>query len=347
MMFDHDAEWIFMLDSDVIPPPDAIERLLGCNHKIASGVYYRRNLPIEPGLWNETKDGTTFLHDYPKTMRFEVDLCGAGCLLIHRDVFERLKKPYFEWTLDKLPKPAGSSEDFNFLRKARKELGIRPMIDPNVQCQHIGLFGSSIHGLIPCGDSIAVRDRFDWIRSRAFGSIIDIGSNEGKTFKGRSDVTHVDLDTYDIPNFIQADASKIPVFDKSHDCAVLGEILEHVPDVGAVLREAKRIARHKVLITTPNEYEWEDRHLPSHKFPKERVAEMRGKSMKELAVEACKITNAVATVDEETNPHLYHVRQFNEEMIRREVSAVFPRYTMEMLRYDGWSFFAIEAEVGE
>jgi SAM-dependent methyltransferase len=268
-------------------------------------------------------------------------------MLVHREVFEKLTKPYFMWTLDKEPKPVGCSEDFWFLRKVRKELGIRPVVDPNVQCQHVGYFGSGINGLIPVGDSVAVKDRFDWIRSKAFGSIIDIGSNEGKTFKGRENVTHVDLDTYDIPNFIQADASKIPVTDKSHDCAVLGEILEHVPDVNAVLKEAKRIARHKVFITTPNEYEWDDRHLPSHKFPKEKIAEMRGKTMKELATEACKITGAVATVDEETNPHLYHVRQFTEITLREEIAKVFPHFKLEMLRYDGWSFFAIEADASK
>jgi len=46
--------------------------------------------------------------------------------------------------------------------------------------------------------------------------------------------------------------SLLPFRDRSFDTVVLFEVLEHVNDVNAVLREAFRVARKNVLITVPN-----------------------------------------------------------------------------------------------
>ncbi len=45
---------------------------------------------------------------------------------------------------------------------------------------------------------------------------------------------------------------KVPYADKSFDTVYCFEVIEHVPDVDALLTEAKRLARKKVLFTTPN-----------------------------------------------------------------------------------------------
>lgn len=50
-----------------------------------------------------------------------------------------------------------------------------------------------------------------------------------------------------------APAEAIPLEDRSVDVVVLGEILEHVFDPVAVLREARRLARRLVVGSTPHE----------------------------------------------------------------------------------------------
>jgi SAM-dependent methyltransferase len=48
------------------------------------------------------------------------------------------------------------------------------------------------------------------------------------------------------------DGSRIPFADKSFDVVTCVEVLEHVPDYEAFLRELARVARRVVFLTTPN-----------------------------------------------------------------------------------------------
>jgi hypothetical protein len=65
---------------------------------------------------------------------------------------------------------------------------------------------------------------------------------------------------------VQADATQhIPFDDKSFDCAVLSEVIEHLDEkqTNAMLKEAGRVADY-VIISTPNEWEWPE-HLAFNK----------------------------------------------------------------------------------
>jgi len=108
-------------------------------------------------------------------------------------------------------------------------------------------------------------DRSCIIRNTVTGKIADIGCSIGGMFGERA--TNVDRCSIEqlrneskdpnliIPNFIHAEAEKLPFKDKEYDWAVLGDMLEHVDDPLVVLDEAQRIAKN-VIITVPNEYEW-------------------------------------------------------------------------------------------
>jgi SAM-dependent methyltransferase len=48
------------------------------------------------------------------------------------------------------------------------------------------------------------------------------------------------------------DGERLPLEDGSVDTVILLEVLEHLEDPGALLREARRVARENVLVTTPN-----------------------------------------------------------------------------------------------
>jgi hypothetical protein len=85
--------------------------------------------------------------DFPKDALVDADMVGAGALLVHRRVFERVPRPWFEWLLDRPEVPEGQkcSEDFAFCRKA-KQHGFAVKVDVSVACRHAGLAASEPGG---------------------------------------------------------------------------------------------------------------------------------------------------------------------------------------------------------
>lgn len=144
---EHNFKWLFFLDDDVVTPPDTIRRLIAHNKDIVSGLYYRRATPIAPVMLRETPSGPSWVQQFSAGEVCEVDLVGAGCLLINTQVFRKLPWPWFDWLLDHydLPDKERCSEDFAFCRKAKKA-GYKIHVDTGIQCQHVGLGQSALGG---------------------------------------------------------------------------------------------------------------------------------------------------------------------------------------------------------
>ncbi len=140
------VEWIAFLDSDVVPPHDAFVRLLAHKYPLISGMYCRRSPPhavpvmIRNGQWvTQFRPGETI----------EVDYVGAGCLLTHRSLYERLPpqrpqagRPWYDWRVDcqgVLPPGECLSEDFTFCQAVKRHLGISVRVDTSIACKHVGL----------------------------------------------------------------------------------------------------------------------------------------------------------------------------------------------------------------
>lgn len=145
-------QWLMFLDDDVIPPGDVFYRLAGHNADIVSGLYYRRQEPICPvAMTLDAKGQAQWVTTWnPPNSIVEVDLVGAGCLLIHRRVLERMQAPWFEWEIGKndpsAPKGRSAmSEDFTFCLKA-KAAGFKIHLDTSIRCEHVGLGQSSGDG---------------------------------------------------------------------------------------------------------------------------------------------------------------------------------------------------------
>jgi len=149
----HNCKWIFMLDTDVCPPPDAVMRLLSRNMPIVSGLYWMKQPPYAPVAMRRVPqpqpDGSVKMALSPVAgwvpgELLEVDVVGMGCCLIHSRVlraFQEKGMPYFRWTFakpDKPPDVEGMSEDFNFCTDAKK-LGFNTYLDTGVVCGHQGI----------------------------------------------------------------------------------------------------------------------------------------------------------------------------------------------------------------
>lgn len=147
-------QWLLFLDDDVIPPSDVFARLASHNQDIVSGLYYRRHEPVCPVAMKIDGAGQpqwVTAWDPPNSL-LEVDLVGAGCLLIHRRALEQMPRPWFEWEIGKAEDPAkprgrtAMSEDFAFCLRA-KSAGFKIHLDTSVRCDHIGLGSATVEGV--------------------------------------------------------------------------------------------------------------------------------------------------------------------------------------------------------
>lgn len=186
--------------------------------------------------------------------------------------------------------------------------------------------------------------RFKWIKEQidADAKIVDIGSNKGHTFyhwPKKENVTNVDIDLYDTWNFVRASADDLPFEDNSYDVAVLAEILEHVPDPVKVLKEAKRVAK-RLLITVPFEYIWPENLDPLMSIEDKEKKE--GKTRLEMAKEANPAKEFY--MDDNLN-HLWHVRFYTEETIKKDIEeAGLNIESCELLKDGGFAWYCIVAK---
>lgn len=171
--------------------------------------------------------------------------------------------------------------------------------------------------------------------------ILDIGSADGWIFKDTAfalNVTSIDLDQYDIHNFIRMDAQNLKFNDNSFDVAVMGEILEHVDDPVCVLKEAKRVAR-RIIITVPDEANWDKQWYPYDTI--EEMTKRRGMTLEQIV----KVSYPNAReFYQDGFKHLYHGRHYTEDTLLADlVDAGITNYEINRLMYQGWSFFVINA----
>jgi hypothetical protein len=138
------GDWthLWFLDSDVVPPaPYGLMRLLQRDKDMITGLYAKKAIPNQWLIWIDQQpvqisDPSTPFDIYPryKDRVIEVTGAGAGCLLVKREVFEKISPPWF-----KVDYREGSTdawgEDVYFFNKARAA-GIKLYMDTSVMCLH-------------------------------------------------------------------------------------------------------------------------------------------------------------------------------------------------------------------
>lgn len=125
---------------------EALKALYQCNVPIVSGLYRAKQREgFSYAAWIDAKlsDRIGFVAIDQWSGNFiKVDTIGFGFCLIKREVFEKMPKPWFPWSV---PSP---SEDFNFCINARK-MGYDINVLTDVKIGHIGqLYISSADGKI-------------------------------------------------------------------------------------------------------------------------------------------------------------------------------------------------------
>ncbi len=138
---EHGADYLLFVDSDVVVPADALDRLLAHDQDIVGATYIKRAPPHS--ILGSRLDGKA---DFPASGLIAMAEMPTGCLLIKTSVFDKLSKPYFRHKI------AGDSmigEDILFCRTVVTR-GVNIFCDMSLtyQLRHLGMHGYNVAEMI-------------------------------------------------------------------------------------------------------------------------------------------------------------------------------------------------------
>ena len=136
----HGYDYVLMVDSDTIIPPDTLDLMLETPVDVCLGVCPRKN----------TKDGKTsivkmnsagyhskyYYSDLPEE-RVKVKGGGFACALVKASVFSQIDYPYFQYVTNE--DYSTLSEDYYFCMMCEM-YGIDIWLDPRVKCGHLARY---------------------------------------------------------------------------------------------------------------------------------------------------------------------------------------------------------------
>ncbi len=147
------CDWLLMIDSDTIPPIDALEKIEAFLNdyedgkiKVISGWYNTYNITINkvhPVFFWKDGEGIykNFSDEEQEAIEKEkfhiIDGCGGGFLLVHKDVIIKLSKPFFKNNYDNDITQLTLSEDLYFCSKIQNEAKEKIYLLPSIKCIHI------------------------------------------------------------------------------------------------------------------------------------------------------------------------------------------------------------------
>jgi Glycosyl transferase family 2 len=145
------GDWLLMFDTDHAFEPDICVRMVHRMNKydidVLSGVYTYKMPPFAPLLFKEEEDQFRVIGKWEGGVDlYPMDSAGAGCLLVKRSVFDKIRKELKQSPFD-IEYPFG--EDHSFFRRCKK-LGINTWFDPRIECHHLAVVRRNVSELEGC-----------------------------------------------------------------------------------------------------------------------------------------------------------------------------------------------------
>ena len=135
-------EWLLLLEDDHLFPANTLMCLLKHNVDIVSALYVQRLIPFAPVMYDRVDEkGKVFYRPLKKgdSGLVAVNVCGGGCCLIRRKVFEAISPPW--WFYGESSYLDACNHDINFCRKARAA-GFQPYVDLDLPISHMITIGA-------------------------------------------------------------------------------------------------------------------------------------------------------------------------------------------------------------
>lgn len=133
-------DYVLMVDSDTIIPPDTLELMLDTDVDICLGVCPRKNTKEgETAMVKMTDMSYRDFYHYDELPAEKTEVKGGGfaCALIKTTVLTALDYPYFQYVTNE--DCSTFSEDFYFCQHARL-YGCHVIMDPRVKCGHLARY---------------------------------------------------------------------------------------------------------------------------------------------------------------------------------------------------------------
>ncbi len=129
-----DCDYLMMIDADIIPPPNALNLADFDKDIITPLMFVKQKGMLIPLFLKRNKDGIYDAADYlGKVGLQEVDATGTGCIVIKREVLEKMKHPFENKYDEDGIKILGN--DFYFCQKAKK-LGFKIYVHLDYVASH-------------------------------------------------------------------------------------------------------------------------------------------------------------------------------------------------------------------
>lgn len=146
-----DCDMMWFLDSDVVPPPHVLDlvafhkdkwQVAGAPYPLWITTPGKTDMAILFTAYNGVDDKSEtgaprgiYMSEVPEEGTAFVDGLATGCLFIKREVFSKLKRPWFEFKFDPTTKRIQEGEDLGFCLKMH-DLGIKFFTDYSMVCKH-------------------------------------------------------------------------------------------------------------------------------------------------------------------------------------------------------------------
>lgn len=136
-------DYVLWIDSDMVFPADALERLLSHHKDMVTGLYFQRRGNHDPVIYSALYENgcKQVYHNYATNALFPVAACGFGLVLMTTDVIRLVAKCNDGQTFQPFP---SMGEDLSFCYRLQNATdyrvrdGIRIWCDPTIQLGHIG-----------------------------------------------------------------------------------------------------------------------------------------------------------------------------------------------------------------
>ena len=153
-----DARTLIFLGDDVFPPLNFVLQFLDWwrrGYKAVTGVYWTKNLPLQPYLWKGYLDGPFF--DWKAGEFVPIDWAGCDCLMLDVQMLRDMGGPWFSLDYNMFPNQnqdplapqcQATTEDLFFYSRL-KEQKVQLWADTSMQCLHEDRQSHVRYGLVP------------------------------------------------------------------------------------------------------------------------------------------------------------------------------------------------------
>lgn len=183
---DAQADFLLMVDDDIVVPPEAVRKLLDAfdhDTAVVGGLYYSRDglRPMGADGWNRNHAPRAHIPAFDDTTAREVSGIGCGCMMVRMSCFAALRRPYFnaQIFIEKARAQVRLCNEDYLLCEAFRDAGYRIKMHGGVRCLHFDRVSNQLFPLAQENNTETDHPRMTVLRDGRFQLVPDDSSVPG------------------------------------------------------------------------------------------------------------------------------------------------------------------------